>query len=283
MNDGAGIQLQTGPQQGVSVSHNWVHDSPKSWIRFDSSPGHLGYNGYQGYNVIWNAGGVMVKGDNHTVENNLAIKSTTGDCSLCVIYKIRHLPEIMNNNTVVVNNAASQADGGVNVDEGGGARWPMAGAVIENNFSNKSVEDHIYDPANKDFRPIPGGVFTEGEDIIGPYLPDNAESVYWIPGRRLYKTSNPIPGDGATVHSRDCLMFLPAYQADSHDVYFGNDYDSVDQATQDDDVFQYSTATGEENIVFLEMEKGQTYFWRIDARIGDKTLKGDIWGFMIST
>ena len=114
----------------------------------------------------------------------------------------------MNNNTVVVNNAASQADGGVNVDKGGGARWPMAEAVIENNFSNKSVDDHIYDTANQDFRPIPGRAFTEGEDIIRPAR--HGEGVYWIPGRRLYKTSNPIPGDGATVYSRDCLMFLPS-------------------------------------------------------------------------
>ena len=81
MNDGAGIQVQTKPQQGASVSHNWVHDSPKFGIRFDSSPGHLGYNGYQGYNVIWNAGGLMVKGDNHTVMNNLAMKDNAGDCS----------------------------------------------------------------------------------------------------------------------------------------------------------------------------------------------------------
>ena len=282
MNDGAGIQVQTKPQQGVSVSHNWVHDSPKIGIRFDSSPGHLGYNGYQGYNVIWNAGGAMAKGDNHTVANNLAIRSSSGDCSLCVIYKIRHLPEIMNNNTVVVNNAATQADGGVNVEEGGGARWPMAGAIIENNFSNQSVKDQLYDPANQDFRPLPGGALAEGEDIIGPYPVDNEENVYWIPGRRLYKTSNPVPADGATSTARDCLMFLPAYKADHHDVYFGHDFEAVEDATEDDDVFQYSTATPDENMVYLNMERGQTYFWRVDAKIGETSTKGDIWSIAIS-
>ena len=161
MNDGAGIQIQTKPQDGVTVSHNWVHDSPKFGIRFDSSPGHLGFNGYQGYNVVWNAGGIMVKGDNHTILNNLAIKENVGDCSLCVIYRIRNLPEIMNNNTIVKNNAATRADGGINVEEGGGARWPMAGAVIENNFSNGSLPDAIVDIVNYDFRPIPEGVLAQ--------------------------------------------------------------------------------------------------------------------------
>ena len=85
MNDGAGIQVQTGPQQGVSVSHNWVHDSPKSGIRFDSSPGHLGYNGYQGYNVIWNAGGVMVKGDNQQWQTTLQSRALR-ETVLCVSF-----------------------------------------------------------------------------------------------------------------------------------------------------------------------------------------------------
>ena len=282
MNDGAGIQVQTKPQQGASVSHNWVHDSPKFGIRFDSSPGHLGYNGYQGYNVVWNAGGLMVKGDNHTVMNNLAMKDNTGDCSLCVIYRIRNLPEIMNNNTVVMNNAATKADGGVNTEEGGGARWPVAGAVVENNFSNASVEDYLYDPANQDFRPVEGGALVEGEDIIGPYLPDNDESEYWIPGRRLYKTSNPIPGDGASVLNRDCLIFQPAYNAESHDVYFGEEFNAVDEASEDDDTFQYSTATATENMVYLKMEEKKTYFWRVDAKIGDTLVKGDTWSFSIN-
>ena len=225
----------------------------------------------------------MVKGDNHTVVNNLAMKASAGDCSLCVIYRIRNLPEIMNNNTIVINNAATKADGGVNTEEGGGARWPMAGAVVENNYSNASVEDHLYDPSNQDFRPVPGGALTVGEYIIGPYLPDNNENVYWIPGRKLYRTSNPIPASGATVGKRDCLMFLPAYNADSHDVYFGEDFTGVEEATQDDEAFQYSTATPGENMVYVTMGTGgtQTYFWRVDAKIGDSIVKGEIWSFSI--
>ena len=154
--------------------------------------------------------------------------------------------------------------------------------VVENNFSNESVEDYLNDPACQDFRPAEGGALVEGEDIKGPYLPDNEENEYWIPGRRLYKTSNPISGDGASVINRDCLIFQPAYNADSHDVYFGEEFNVVDEASEDDEAFQYSTATATENMFYMKMEEKQTYFWRVDAKIGDIIVKGDTWSFSIT-
>lgn len=76
-NDGASMQISPGAQNGVIITHNWVHNSPKKGLRFDGNghPPSKGYHGYQGFNVVWNIHGnkeMYPKGDNHTVESNLA-------------------------------------------------------------------------------------------------------------------------------------------------------------------------------------------------------------------
>ena len=69
------MQISPGAQNGVILTHNWVHDSPKKGLRFDGNGHPLGIHGYQGFNVVWNIHGnseMYPKGDNHTVESNLA-------------------------------------------------------------------------------------------------------------------------------------------------------------------------------------------------------------------
>merc|ERR1712087_762548 len=111
MHDGAGLQIQTGAQTGAVIKRNWVHDSPKFGIRFDGST-HFGTGSDLAENVVWNAHGFMCKGDNHTVAANLALENVSGnECSLCVIYRLRNDPTIMNMNSLVANNAATLADG----------------------------------------------------------------------------------------------------------------------------------------------------------------------------
>ena len=68
-NDGASMQISPGAQNGVILTHNWVHDSPKKGLRFDGNGHPLGIHGYQGFNVVWNIHGnseMYPKGDNHT-------------------------------------------------------------------------------------------------------------------------------------------------------------------------------------------------------------------------
>ena len=50
------------------------------------------------------------------------------------------------------------------------------------------------------YRPVVGGGFIsqDGGETIGAYDLGDSSKVYWIPGRRLYKASVPIPHDGAT-------------------------------------------------------------------------------------
>ena len=73
---------------------NWVHSSPKFGLRFDAGKHpYFGYNGTLKANVIWKCGGIMVKGEFHTVVNNLAFgkrndysgDKTIDGCTLCVL------------------------------------------------------------------------------------------------------------------------------------------------------------------------------------------------------
>merc|ERR1719348_302416 len=278
-NDGAGIQTQVSQQNGVIISNNWVFDSPKASIRFDGSGQNLGINGLQSNNVVWNVGGMMVKGDNHSIVNNLALGTykDDGSCSLCVIYILRYETWIQNNNTVVLNNAAFQADGGKNVYDGG--RWPMSGSIVENNYSNEDINSHIVNAEIRDFRPKQDGALTEGSVFIGPYLPGTSSYTYWIPGRKHYKASHPIPNSGAVVsYTRDAVMFRHGYEASQHQFYFGEDAGNVEAAGMEDPEFLYILE--EENIVVLpELEPDSLYFWRVDTIRNELTYKGDVWSF----
>ena len=82
--DGASMQISPVAQNGVILSHNWIHSSPKKGLRFDGNghPPSKGYHGYQGFNVVWNIQGnkeFEIKGDNHTVERNLAYDNHDGN------------------------------------------------------------------------------------------------------------------------------------------------------------------------------------------------------------
>ncbi|CAL4079397.1 unnamed protein product [Meganyctiphanes norvegica] len=274
-NDGSGIQIQAAGQSGAFVSHNWVHDSPKHGLRFDGD--HGGLSGYQGFNVIWNTSGIMTKGDNHTIENNLSIDSDS-DCDICVIYKLRHDTYIQNNLTDVINNAAMKADGGKNVFDGG--RWPIPGEIVENNYFNLDVKSNLVDADNWDFRPVEEGVLTQGNELIGPYESGTESLTYWIPGRKLYKATTPIPPNGSSVsYLRDAVMFLGGYIADQHHIYFGTDEEFTKYATMDDEEFQLSLS-GEHNIGLLpKLLVNTQYYWRIDVQWGGYVYKGDVWSF----
>ena len=56
--------------------------------------------------------------------------------------------------------------------------------------------------------------------------------MYWIPGRRLYKASAPIPRDGAQVSAaeRADVICQTGYLAEKHDFYFGDSFEEVDAA-----------------------------------------------------
>ena len=277
-NDGAGIHLQVPSQPGSYIVNNWVHTSPKMGIRFDGggtpncNERSTGCGGYVSYNVAWNIIGreAFLKGDNHTVLNNVGWDDSSEDCTFCVPAEFQGAT--MNTKSIVVNNGAVL--GG---STGGG------GAVVENNYDAQDVKDQMVDADNYDFRPVPGGGFItpDGGEIIGAYTLEETSLMYWIPGRKLYKASFPIPPDQGTVKAeRSDVICNTGYMADRHDFYFGEFYDEVEGAGKDDDAFQM-TLNGDENIFALpSLSAGKEYYWRVDARRGDYVYKGDVWSFV---
>ena len=88
-------------------------------------------------------------------------------------------------------------------------------------FSDASVRDLLVDVDNFDFRPkVDTALTNEDSTFSGSYSPDIGSvnenddlSHYWIPGRKLAKTSFPIPRNGAKLGKmRDVLMCQTGYR-----------------------------------------------------------------------
>jgi len=91
-----------------------------------------------------------------------------------------------------------------------------------------------------------------------------------IPPKTAY---NPDPADGAGIADTTVtLTWTAGFGAKLHTVYFGDDYDTVANATIGIPVGATSYNPGP-----LEAEK--VYYWRIDEFDGISTYKGDVWAF----
>ena len=198
--DGSGVQFQIGAQTNTLCRNNWVHSSPKYGLRFDGQPPRVGRGGTMKENVVWRSGGIMIKGESHTVLNNLAFdkrNDKSGDqqgagCSLCVLKFVRSNPVEINKQTEVLRNAADVANGGKRKKPRG--TYPLAGSRVAFNIVS-NVREQFEDPDNMDFRPRKDSKYSK--DGVGPYRYDPNGRFYWIPGRQLYKTSTPVPPDGS--------------------------------------------------------------------------------------
>jgi hypothetical protein len=103
------------------------------------------------------------------------------------------------------------------------------------------------------------------------------ESVYkgkiWnfsIPPKTAY---GPNPVDGAELAETSVILTWTAgFGAKLHTVYFGDDYDTVNNAT-----VGVPRGTAEYSPGTLEAEK--VYYWRVDEFDGLGTYKGDVWAF----
>jgi len=99
-----------------------------------------------------------------------------------------------------------------------------------------------------------------------------------------YWTFSPDPGDGATdVIRRPILSWRGAMRAGAHDIYFGNDKDTVANATPQTQGIYLGRQVGEMVTYDLgTLEWNKTYYWRIDE-VNDadpnSPWKGDVWSF----
>ncbi len=91
-----------------------------------------------------------------------------------------------------------------------------------------------------------------------------------IPPRTAY---NPNPADGAEfVDTGATLKWTPGFGAKLHTVYFGNDFDTVNNAAggapQGTAAYKPSSLASE-----------KVYYWRVDEFDAVNTYKGNVWGF----
>jgi len=112
-----------------------------------------------------------------------------------------------------------------------------------------------------------------------------------LSGARLGQARSPSPKKGA-LHEATWinLSWKPGESAVSHDVYFGDDFGQVEQATRDSDVFRGNQTApfyvaGFPGFALPDgLVAGTTYYWRIDE-VNDtdpnSPWKGDVWNFMI--
>jgi len=92
-----------------------------------------------------------------------------------------------------------------------------------------------------------------------------------IPPKTAY---NPNPADGAEFMDPNTvtLTWTAGYGAILHTVYFGDDYDQVDNADG-------GTAQGTITYDPGPLEREKVYYWRVDEFDAVATYKGDVWSF----
>jgi hypothetical protein len=115
---------------------------------------------------------------------------------------------------------------------------------------------------------------------------NEAEVQAAMAGTSLGLAAMPYPADEATDVPRDVtLSWEPGLSADTHNVYFGTDFDDVNSADTDSPLL---VGPGLDNAAFNpgRLEFGQTYFWRVDevnAPPDSTVFPGEIWSFTVET
>jgi hypothetical protein len=121
---------------------------------------------------------------------------------------------------------------------------------------------------------VPGTTYYWRIDEVNDLHPESPwKGEIWtftIPPKKAF---SPNPPDGAQSIDLDVkLVWMPGYGAKIHYVYFGDNFDDVNNATEGlpNGTMSYTPGT-------LKMAK--TYYWRIDEFDIVETHKGDVWSF----
>ncbi|MHC4368753.1 MAG: LamG domain-containing protein [Planctomycetota bacterium] len=93
---------------------------------------------------------------------------------------------------------------------------------------------------------------------------------FWIPSASAY---DPSPADGAQYVGTDLtLTWQPGHDAKLHNIVFGDSFDDVNSAPAGSPVTTTSFSPE-------ALEKGKTYYWRVDEFNPPFTIRGDVWSF----
>ena len=285
--DGALIQLRIPAQKDSIIRYNWLHDSTKYGIRFDAPiPATLyGSEVLAHHNVIWNANGMMVKGESHRVYHNTIFDTQEEKRSDLIILDDANVGGILggaNRITSVVNNAAdvisSQRASIADILD-----WVNYGYNFNGHETSQSVSAQLKDPSNQDFRPSQTSLLNQGNGIVDPQLTTqqggvltytgsyrSGENSYWYPGRRKSRATGAIPKAGSVnVTTSPDLIWRPAYQANQYRVYLGHKKHKLRQvSTLTSNLFDPGV-----------LQPNKKYFWRVDTLTDNGVLKGKTWHF----
>jgi len=297
-----GCMVETGGSRSARMTRNWCHDSGKAALRFDGDDSTGTANGEMSYNVVWNISGLIVKGDHHKVIGNTVFDAADIDAGRAR----SSFPGFQDEDSALdyCEHSASFENPGQTTDTAGthnvvsgnlmnnvkawktctNADCPFAGNWDDKNVIGSSdhvettfptapfdVRQELRDPWNRDFRPCPGS--TAGTKGAGAYpVHTGTEKQYWIPGAKARLASQPSPRDGASKAPLDVeLMFLPAFRAVKHLIYFGPAGGSLNKL---------ATIRGDNNIARPGLLSKGTFSWRVDAVFADgSTRTGPVWTF----
>jgi predicted outer membrane repeat protein len=93
------------------------------------------------------------------------------------------------------------------------------------------------------------------------------------------KASEPDPANGRTLVPPDnILSWTPGLQASLHDVYFGTDYNDVNDADTTD-ALVYKGEQSDSVWDPCGLADAMTYYWRIDEKSSFGTVRGNVWSF----
>lgn len=319
--DGSGINIGTKDHINSIVEFNWVYDCNRQGIRFDYhgtnilNENKVPYgDGIVRNNVTWKTQPNQIKGDRHLILNNTVVscnlyKNPFEEKFNMSIQGFKAMHDIESNaHSITRNNLAKLTHRSWNlVLKGSNTEYRVRkdGYILPKAQKLPGIHDHntdepgasylyLRDPDNLDFRPKKGssivdaGARVHKEEIpssayqytpvpfegaapdIGAY--EYGTEYYWIPGRKLKTASFPIPQNKSVVKKDTDLKYLEALNAKSHVVYMGLSETGLKKQAELSNSNIYNPSS---------LVVGETYFWRVDALIGEEIVQGPVWSFTV--
>ena len=186
------------------------------------------------------------------------------------------------------------ADGAIHSDTWANLGWSPGNSAVSHDVYFSDNFDSVNDSAEDAFQGnqastffvvgfpgfaypdglIPGTTYYWRIDEVNDLHPDSPwKGNIWsftVPPKKAY---NPAPVDGAKyVDTNAALNWIAGFSTKLHTVYFGDNFDDVNNAAGGLPQGTTSYDPGP-----LELEK--TYYWRVDEFDAVTTYKGDIWSF----
>jgi hypothetical protein len=176
-------------------------------------------------------------------------------------------------------------------DVGSAGNWGWAPGSIEEGHT-KELQDgentmYIFHRQGNDSKIMDVFMWTDDPG----YVPTDDDYINALPGKPSGKALRPDPKDGAMISATwVSATWHPGAFAVSHDVYMGENFDDVNDATVDSPAFQFNLTTDNFLAGFFGfpfpdgLVPGTTYYWRVDE-VNDadpnSPWKGDVWSFWI--